>query len=145
MRKYFFAGLSLVLLLALLVIAYGAYLNERGESQISLRMEERRAELVGTKAVRRELHPQVKFSAVNLYSTSVADAVALTEGRIVAAYTAANAYVHQGDVLFRLENENIALFIQEAEAGIIYAQHGKQCVRQCGQCPFAGQKIQYAG
>lgn len=122
MRKYFFVGLALVLVLALMVIAYGAYLNDRGESQITLRMEERRAELVGVKADRRELHPLIKFSAVNLYANRVADAVALTEGRIIEAYAAVNGYVHKGDLLFRLENDNIALSIQEAEAGILSAE-----------------------
>ena len=106
MKKYFFVGLGLVLALTLLVVAYGAYLNERGESQIALRMEERQAELIGEKAARRAFHPLVKFSAVNLYTASIADAVALTEGRIVEAYASVNSYVHKGDLLFRLENDN---------------------------------------
>ena len=121
MKKYFFVGLGLVLALTLLVVAYGAYLNERGESQIALRMEERQAELIGEKAARRAFHPLVKFSAVNLYTASIADAVALTEGRIVEAYASVNSYVHKGDLLFRLENDNIALSIQEAEASIMSA------------------------
>lgn len=91
MKKYFFVGLGLVLALTLLVVAYGAYLNERGESQIALRMEERQAELIGEKAARRAFHPLVKFSAVNLYTASIADAVALTEGRIVEAYALSTA------------------------------------------------------
>ena len=121
MKKYFFVGLGFVLALTLLVVAYGAYLNDRGESQIALRMEERQAELIGEKAARREFHPLVKFSAVNLYTANMADAVALTEGRIVEAYASVNSYVHKGDLLFRLQNDNIALSIQEAEASIMSA------------------------
>ena len=121
MKKYFLAGLVIVLLLSLSVILYGAYLNERGEYQIAQRMEERKIELIGAKAAMRSLRPQVKFNAVNLYSPSVADAVTLIDGRIVSSFATRNSYVHAGDLLFVLNNENIALSLQEAEAGILSA------------------------
>ena len=122
MKKYFGAGLVIVLLLSLSVILYGAYLNERGEYQIAQRMEERRVELIGVKASMRNLKPQMKFGAVNLYSPNVADAVALIDGRIVSSLAARNSYVRAGDLLFVLQNENIALSLQEAEAGILSAE-----------------------
>ena len=42
MKRYFMAGLGIVLALSLGAIFYGAWLNERGEVQITRRMEERR-------------------------------------------------------------------------------------------------------
>ena len=121
MKRYFMIGLGMVLILSLSLIAYGAWLNERGEVQITERMEERRLDLIGAKATVREIHPIVRFSVINLYSPNVADAVALTAGRIVSSLTARNSYVHKGDILFVLENEDIALSLQKAEAGILSA------------------------
>ena len=121
MKRYFMIGLGMVLILSLSLIAYGAWLNERGEVQITERMEERRLDLIGAKATVREIHPIVRFSVINLYSPNAADAVALTAGRIVSSLTARNSYVHKGDILFVLENEDIALSLQKAEAGILSA------------------------
>ena len=45
MKRYFMAGLAVVLALSLGAILYGAWLNERGEFQIAKRMEERRVTL----------------------------------------------------------------------------------------------------
>lgn len=71
MKKYFGAGLVIVLLLSLSVILYGTYLNERGEYRIAQRVEERRIELLDAEATVRNLRPQIKFNAVNLYSPNI--------------------------------------------------------------------------
>ena len=122
MRKYFMAGLCIVLALSLGAIFYGAWLNERGEYQITRRMSERRLTLHGAKAVVRPLNPLISANAINLFSNDMADAVALLEGRIVQGLAPKGSFVHRGDPIFVLENEDIPLRIQEAESNILRAQ-----------------------
>ncbi|MBR5162769.1 MAG: hypothetical protein IKW79_01955, partial [Schwartzia sp.] len=122
MKRYFMAGLCIVLALSLGAIFYGAWLNERGEYQITRRMEERRLTLHGAKAVVRPLSPHISVNAINLYSNDMADSVALVEGRIVKSLAPKGTFVRRGDPIFILENENIPLLIQEAESNILQAQ-----------------------
>lgn len=82
MKRYFVAGLALVLLLALSAIFYGAWLNEQGEYKIAERMEERHLTLSGARARVRELHPRITLSTVSLTASAKTDAVALIDGRI---------------------------------------------------------------
>ncbi|MBR1884831.1 MAG: efflux RND transporter periplasmic adaptor subunit [Schwartzia sp.] len=122
MKRYFMAGLGIVLALSLGAIFYGAWLNERGEVQITRRMEERRLTLHGAKAASRRLSPRLTVNSVNLFSNDMADAVALVDGRIVEVRAPKGSSVRRGDVIFVLENENIPLQRQEAESGILRAQ-----------------------
>ncbi len=122
MKRYFMAGLAIVLVLSLGAIFYGAWLNERGEYQITRRMEERRLTLHGAKASPRPLSPRLTVKAVNLFSNDMADAVALVDGRIVECLAPKGSFVRRGDVIFTLENEDIPLQIQEAESNILRAQ-----------------------
>ena len=122
MRRYFIVGLAIVLALSLGAIFYGAWLNERGEYQITRRMEERRLTLHGARAAARALSPQITVNAINLFSNDMADAVALVDGRIVECHAPKGSFVRRGDVIFTLENEDIPLQRQEAESNILRAQ-----------------------
>ncbi|MBR1552455.1 MAG: efflux RND transporter periplasmic adaptor subunit [Schwartzia sp.] len=122
MKRYFMAGLGIVLALSLGAIFYGAWLNERGEVQITRRMEERRLTLHGAKVAARRLSPRLTVNAVNLFSNDMADAVALVDGRIVECLARKGSSVRRGDVILVLENENIPLQRQEAESNILRAQ-----------------------
>ena len=122
MKRYFIVGLAIVLALSLGAIFYGAWLNERGEYQITRRMEERRLTLHGARAAARALSPQITVNAINLFSNDMADAVALVDGRIVECHTPKGSFVRRGDVIFTLENEDIPLQRQEAESNILRAQ-----------------------
>ena len=122
MKKYFLAGMAIVLVLSLSAIFYGAWLNERGEFQIARRMEERRLTLHGARATVRELRPRVALPAVNLYSPDMADAVALIDGRVTECLKPKNSLVRKGETIFIIENEDIPLQIKEAESNILQAQ-----------------------
>ena len=122
MKRYFIVGLAIVLALSLGAIFYGAWLNERGEYQITRRMEERRLTLHGARAAARALSPQITVNAINLFSNDMADAVALVDGRIVECHAPKGSFVRRGDVIFTLENEDIPLQRQEAESNILRAQ-----------------------
>ena len=122
MKRYFLIGLALVLLLALSAIFYGAWLNEQGEYKIAERMEERRLTLSGVKAETRELHPRITLSTVSLTASAKTDAVALIDGRITECLAPKGSFVHKGDVIFIIENEDIPLQIKEADAAILQAE-----------------------
>ena len=47
MRKYFIAGIAIILALSVGTIYYGASLNQRGESHIMQRLEENQLEEIG--------------------------------------------------------------------------------------------------
>ncbi len=122
MKKYFIIGLSIVLVLSLGAIFYGAWLNERGEFQIARRMEERQVMVHGMRVAVRPLRPKVTMHAVNLDTNTMADAVALVEGRVIECRVPKGGAVRRGDTIFVLENEGIPLQIQEAESNILQAQ-----------------------
>ena len=122
MRKYFIAGIAIILALSVGTIYYGASLNQRGESHIMQRLEENRLEVPGTKAVVREIRAKVKLPTVTLHTGAMIDVVALIEGRIVSSLVSKNGLVHKGDVIFVIENEKIALQLKEAEAGVLKAR-----------------------
>ena len=110
-----------MLILSVGLIFYGVWLNNRGEVQITQRMSERKLDLPGVKVKRRELHPKVMLSDVNLYSDNMVDAVTLIDGRITENFAPKNSRVRQGDVIFIVENEDISLELKEAEANILEA------------------------
>ena len=97
MKKYFMIGLGIVLALSLTIILYGAWLNERGEFQIAKRMSERSLELQGSRAAVRFIRPKFTLSAINFYSKDMADAVALSDGRIVSCLTPKSSFVRKAE------------------------------------------------
>lgn len=122
MKKSYMVGLVLILLFAVSMIAYGAWLNQTGEDQIATRMQNRTIPLQGTKAAVRDFYPRIEMETINLYSEEMADAVALIDGRIEGIYVSKNASVRRGQVIFSLVNDEIPLKIQQAESSIAKAE-----------------------
>lgn len=122
MKKFYFVGLVLILVMAVSMIFYGAWLNKSGENQITERMENRTVPLQGAKAEIRELRPQLKLETLNLYSEEMADAVALIDGRVEKIFVSKNSEVHRGQVIFSLVNDEIPVKIQQAESSIAKAE-----------------------
>lgn len=122
MKRNFYIGLAVILLLSISVILYGTYLNSRGENIIATRMDNRSLTLKGQKAKVREIYPVLVLDTVNLYSDNMADAVALIDGRIAESYAERNSEVKKGDKLFSLINEEIPLKIMQAESSILKAK-----------------------
>ena len=122
MKKPYMVGLVMILLFAVAMVAYGAWLNESGENQITKRMEERTVPLQGTKAQMHDIHSQLRLETINLYSEEMADAVALIDGRIEQIFVAKNSNVARGQVIFTLVNEDIPLKIEQSESSIARAQ-----------------------
>ena len=122
MKKYFMIGLGIVLALSLTIILYGAWLNERGEFQIAKRMSERSLELQGARASARFIRPRFQLTAINFYSRDMADAVALTDGRIVSCVASKGSSVRKGETVMVINNEELPLQIKEAESNILSAK-----------------------
>lgn len=122
MKKLYFIGLALILAAAVAIIAYGAYLNETGEKQITERMESRTIPLHGEKIKFRNICPVFVLETINLSSDEMADAVALIDGRIENAFVKKNSNVRRGEVLFELVNEDIPIKIRQSESSIAKAE-----------------------
>ncbi|MBQ6004641.1 MAG: efflux RND transporter periplasmic adaptor subunit [Selenomonadaceae bacterium] len=122
MKKSYMVGLVLILLFAVAMIAYGAWLNKSGEHQITERMENRTIPLQGAKVKVRDMHPTLFLETINLYSDEMADAVALIDGRIENIFVSKNSNVTRGQVIFTLVNDDIPLKIQQADSSIAKAE-----------------------
>ena len=131
MKKYFMIGLGIVLALSLTIILYGAWLNERGEFQIAKRMSERSMELQGAKAAVRFIRPRFQLTAINFYSKDMADAVALTDGRIVSSVAAKGSVVRKGDTIMVINNESHRL--TQADTKSIHHYKDVTILRYCAR------------
>ena len=114
MKKPYMVGLVMILLLAVGLVLYGAWLNKTGENKIAERMESQTIPLQGAKVQVREIYPQLVLETLNLYSEDMADAVALIAGRVDQIAVSKNSSVQRGQVLFTLVNDEIPLKIQQA-------------------------------
>ena len=112
MKRLYLVGLVIILLMAVAMIGYGAWLNKSGENQIVERMENRTIPLQGAKAQFRDIHPKIVLETVNLYSEEMADAVALIDGRIEGMFVSKNSSVRRG----------LPLKIKQAESSIARAE-----------------------
>ena len=122
MKKLYMVGLVLILIFAVAMIGYGAWLNKSGEHQITERMENRTIPLQGAKVQVRDMHPTLFLETVNLYSDEMADAVALIDGRIEGVFVSKNSKVQREQVIFSLVNDEIPLKIQQADSSIAKAE-----------------------
>lgn len=118
MKKYFYIGIVVILMMALTLVGYGAWLNYSDEDQIARRMDSRVLQLEGARAEMRELQPSLTLDAVRFSSESMTDAVALTNGRILNWYVEKNSTVHKGDMLLSMGNEQVPLKIQQATSAV---------------------------
>ncbi len=114
--------MSIIILLVLVLLGYGACLNERGENKITELMENRRVPLQGTTAQIRKIYPQIVLDIVNLNSEEMTDVIALINGRIVREYVTKNSHVERGDLLFELENEDVPLKLRQIDSDILQAE-----------------------
>jgi len=122
MRKHFYIAMVIMLIFAVGLVAYGAWLNKTGEKTMSSRIESRALRLHGAKAQFREIKPLLTFPTVNLYSDKMTDVVTRVEGVIQASYVERQQQVTVGEALMEIRNEDIPLKILEADSGIARAE-----------------------
>ena len=114
MRKTFFVGMALILLMALALVGYGAYLNHKGEQIIADRTENRRLPVTGAIVELRSLKPIVVLDTANIYSEEMIDAVAMLDGQVASALVEKNSHVNAGQTLFVINNPQMPLKIEQA-------------------------------
>ena len=119
MKRPFFMGLGVILVLIIALVVYGTYLNQRGESQIAERMSDQTIPLRGAKVQIRQIKQRVPLDTLNLYSNKMADAVALLDGRITSIEVQKNTRVAQGQQLFTVTNDTQAIKIRQADIDIL--------------------------
>ena len=122
MKRYFYAGLIIIFLMAFALVGYGAWLNYSDENQIAKRMDSRVVQLTGAKATIRDFQPTIDMDAVRFTSDSMTDAIALVDGRIVNWYVGKNDPVRKGDPIISLANESIPLKLQQAASAVRKAE-----------------------
>ena len=122
MRKIFLVVMVIVLAIVGLSIGYGTYLNQAGESNIKVRLADRRLELHGARAAERDIRARLAVDTVNMYSNEMTDAIALVDGRISQVNVAKNDHVAKGTVLYTLTNEQQPVKIRQAEIEIVKAE-----------------------
>jgi len=118
MKKIYGLALVLVLLMALAIVGWGAWLNYSDEHQIAKRMDSRALQVTGAQVAMRQLHPTLTLPAVRFSSENMTDAVALTDGRILQWHVGKNQPVHRGEALLSMANEQIPLKIQQANSAV---------------------------
>ena len=112
----------MVVILIVSLLSYGIYLNEKSESQIALRMSERRLPLHGAKVTARNIYPVIKMDFINFYSNEMVDVTALIDGKINNFFVERNTFVHAGDSVAEIFNEEIPLKIKQADSDILEAE-----------------------
>ena len=122
MKKGFYFGVGLIVIFIGCLLAYGIYLNERSENQITLRMSERRLPLHGAKVTMRNIYPVFEIDIINFYSNEMIDVNSLIEGKVQRHLAAQNDFVREGDAISELVNEDIPLQIIQADSDILEAE-----------------------
>ncbi len=118
MKKFFYIGMAIILILSVSLVAYGGWLNYRDENQIANRMEARSIELTCGRATKKFLNPVVDLESIKLYSENMTDAPALIDGRITEIFVTKNQNVFKGEELMELTNEQIPMQIQQAQSKV---------------------------
>ena len=118
MKKLFFISIVIILILAVAMVGYGTFLNYKDEKQISKQLENRSLQIKGYPVKKRRIQLEFKQEAIRLYSENMTDVVSLIDGRISELFVKKNSLVKKGDLLFKIQNEQIPLQIQQANSQI---------------------------
>ena len=126
MKRYFMIALTGILVFAVALVAYGAWLNHAGENVIAERMGNRVLPLRGERAHIHRLQAVMTQDMVNLAPEQMTDAVTRVEGVITEAYVAPHTHVHKGQPICRIVNEDIPLKILQVDSNIAKAEAEKK-------------------
>lgn len=118
MKKLFFISIFIVLILAVALVGYGTFLNYKDEKYIAQQLEKRRIEVKGYAVKKRQLQLEFEQDAVHLYCENMTDAVSLIDGRITNIFVKKNSFVKKGDILFKVENDQVPFQIQQINSRI---------------------------
>lgn len=118
MKKLFFISIFIVLILAVALVGYGTFLNYKDEKYIAQQLEKRRIEVKGYAVKKRQLQLEFEQDAVRLYCENMTDAFSLIDGKITNIFVKKNSFVKKGDILFKVENDQVPFQIQQINSRI---------------------------
>lgn len=122
MKKTFYFGMAIIVILILCLLCYAVYLNRHSEDIIAERMSNMKLPLQCSEAKFRDIQPIVNMSLVNLYSEEMTDVVSLIEGRVENEFVGISDRVEPGTPIVELVNETIPLKIKQADSDIAEAE-----------------------
>ncbi len=122
MKKFFMAGLAVIILMVVGLMSYGAYMNQSGENRIAVRMQEQRLPLQGARVQEREIQEEFLMQNIALSVSDGVDAVALIDGRIQECRVEWDKTVEKGQLLFEIVNDELPMKLAEADSAILQAK-----------------------
>lgn len=122
MKRFFYGILAIVILLAVGLTGYGAYLNQAGEGVIARRMESQALRLSGAVAARRIIHPVLQWERISLYSDRMTDVITQVSGVVENVSVTTRDQVAEGQPILHLRNREVSLRITRTEGRIARAR-----------------------
>lgn len=122
MKKYYWIAMGLIVVLSLSLIGYGIYVNYKGESVISDRMNNRAIVVHGARAAAHEIYAQHEVANAAMEARHSIDVIAKVDGVITSKKMHKNMEVKKGEVIAVLENEDIPLRIKQAKSALKKAE-----------------------
>lgn len=122
MKKYFYVAMTMVIIMSLTIIGYGIFVNYKGESIILERMNNRSVIVNATTVKMQQINARYEFPEASMYSRQSVDVIAKADGVITRKFIHKNKYVHAGDVVVELVNEDLPLKIKQAESALRRAE-----------------------
>lgn len=119
MKRYFIAGMAIILVIAVAIVGYGAYLNYRGENQITKRMADQRLPLSASYVAMRDIYPFYERSSATFTSDKMADMTALVNGRVQRIFVKKNQHVMPGDPLVEIVDDEMDVKLKQAESAVL--------------------------
>ena len=122
MKKYFYIGIVVILMMALALVGYGAWLNYSDEDQIARRMDSRVLQLEGARAEMRELQPSLTLDAVRFSSESMTDTTIIFPifGRMCRKMIYAAEHPHRREALMNIEERSRIVRLRARRAFAIH-------------------------
>lgn len=122
MKRFFYAALVMVFLLAVLGIVYGVYLNRTDEQNIASRLDKRALMLTGVKVQRRPIAAVLTSDVATLYTDHMTDIACRVDGVVEEVFVSQGQTVTKGTELMYIANEDIPLAIMRTQGSIAKAQ-----------------------
>lgn len=122
MKKPFYLGVAIIVLLVLGLLVYGVYLNQHSEDIIEMRLNNTKLPLKGAEVKTRDLYPLAEMNLINLSSNSMIDVTSVSEGQIVKEFVQRNDKVQEGTPIIELYNDTVELKLKQADIDILEAE-----------------------
>lgn len=122
MKKMFLIAVSVIMIAAILLVAYGTFLNYKSEYIINLRLINKVLHLEGVKVQERSMIPVWSRESLRMEAENMTDAVSRLEGTVENVYVKQNDRVVKGQPVCRIANEDIPIKLAQIDVSIAKAE-----------------------